>query len=552
MMNFSSHTPDNAQADPDQKRPFLQAARLVGVITLVSRFLGLLRDAVLASCFGASRISDIFWFAFELPNLVRRVLGEGSLSAFIVPIISKVRSEEGSKAAWRFASNALTVLAVLTLVLTAVGILAARPLFFIYGYGYFRRGDTEAIQIGAHLTRLMFPFLMLLTLSSILMGMCHSIRHFTTPALGSIMLNLSMIAAGGLFISRPDEDVAQALAIAILVGGLLRLVIMVWPLWKNGFRYRWIFKPSSPAMRRLFLMLLPATFGVAVVQINISVSRIFAGMLGEGYNTALIYSNRLVQLPLAIIATALATAILPQLSQLWIEKRLDELSDLARFAFRMVFIVFVPATVGMMVLGVPIIEILFERYQWDHEATALTYRALFFYAPGLALWGLLRIMTPIYYAQHDVRTPVITASLAMLVNVVLNVVLVKIAVANQNPKFGLGGLALANTIGVLVNAVVLLVILHRRGLAFWSLELTLTGLRTLAAAAVMGLATWGLWTLLGPKALAANKLLAAVWLIVTIALSAGVYIAVALMLRVPDLREAIDIVLRRGPKHRNS
>ncbi|KPK76413.1 MAG: hypothetical protein AMJ79_06755 [Phycisphaerae bacterium SM23_30] len=543
MVNSSFNTP-NSYPEPDQKQSFLHAARLVGVITLASRILGLLRDAVLASCFGASRISDIFWFAFELPNLMRRVLGEGSLSAFIVPILSKVRTEEGTASVWRFASNALTVLAALTLVLTALGIIAAYPLFFIYGYGYYYNGDSEAILIGARLTRIMFPFLMLLALSSILMGMCHSVRHFTTPALGSIMLNLSMIAVGLLFTSQPDEKIAQALAVAVLIGGFGRLVIMLPPLLRVGFRYRWIFEPLSPNMRRLFMMLMPATFGLAVVQINISISRIFAGLLGEGYNTALVYSNRLVQLPLAIIASALATAILPQLSQLWIDKRLEDLCDLVRFAFRLVFIIFVPATIGMMVLGVPIIEILFERHQWDEQATAWTNYALFFYAPGLSLWGLMRILTPIYYARHDVRTPILIASVAMVINVALNLSLIKIAFLRQT--LGHGGLALANTVGVLVNTALLLLILHKRGLALWSLELTLTSLRTLAAAAVMGVATWCLWEILGPAAMQASKLLAAAWLVVTIALSVVVYYAAALTLRVPDLRKAVHIVLRRG------
>ena len=530
------------QSDP--KKPFLYAARLVSLITLASRILGLVRDIVLAACFGASRISDIFWFAFELPNLLRRVLGEGALSAFIVPIITKVRTEQGSASAWRLASNALTVLALITLFLTALGIIFARPLFFIYGYGYFHRGDADAILIGAQLTRIMFPFLMLLTLSSILMGLCHSIRHFATPALGSIMLNLTMIVTGLIFISKPEQQIAQILAVSVLVGGLLRLLIMIPPLIKAGFRFRPIFEPASPQMRQLFLMLLPATFGLAIVQINISISRIFAGLLGEGYNTALIYSNRLVQLPLAIIASALATAILPQLSQLWIDKQIEQLQNLVRFAFRLIFIVFVPATVGLMVLGLPIINILFQRNQWDQNATLWTYQALLFYAPGLTFWGLLRIITPIYYAQQNVRTPVIAAACAMIVNVALNFALIFIPYLRSN--LGHAGLALANTIGVLVNAIILLLILRKKGLNLWNLDLTFTALRSLAAAALMGTAAWLLWNLLGPAALQNSKSLALAWLATTLALAAAVYLLAALALGVPDLKSSLKIILRKS------
>ncbi|MCP4712826.1 MAG: murein biosynthesis integral membrane protein MurJ [Planctomycetes bacterium] len=528
---------------PDPKKSFLYAARLVSLITLASRILGLVRDGVLAACFGASRISDIFWFAFELPNFFRRVLGEGALSAFIVPIFTKVRTEQGDTSAWRLASNALTVLSMITLVLTALGIIFAQPLFLIYGYGYSHRGDTDAIIIGAQLTRIMFPFLMLLTLSSILMGLCHSIRHFSTPALGSIMLNLAMIVAGFIFIRCPEQQIAQILAVAVLAGGLLRLLIMIPPLIKAGFRFRPIFEPACPQMRQLFLMLLPATFGLAIVQINISISRIFAGLLGEGYNTALIYSNRLVQLPLAIIASALATAILPHLSQLWIEKQTEQLQNLARFAFRLVFIVFVPATVGLMVLGLPIINILFQRNQWDQTATLWTYQALLFYAPGLTLWGLLRIIIPIYYAQQNVRTPVMAATCAMIVNVVLNIALIKISYLRTN--LGHTGLALASTIGVLVNTVILLLILRKKGLNLWNLDLTFTALRTGIAAVVMGVVAWFCWNFLGATAMEKSKFFALAWLLTTIAIAAVTYLLAALALGIPDLKSSLKIIFKK-------
>ena len=531
---------------PDHKKPFLYAARLVSLITLASRILGLVRDAVLAACFGASRISDIFWFAFELPNLLRRVLGEGALSAFIVPIFTKVRSEQGDASAWRLASNALTVLALISLMLTALGIIFAQPLFLIYGLGYSLRGDSDAILIGAQLTRVMFPFLMLLTLSAILMGLCHSIRHFATPALGSIMLNLAMIVAGLIFIRQPEQQIAQILAISVLIGGLCRLLIMIPPLIKAGFRFRPIFDPASPHMRQLFLMLLPATFGLAIVQINISISRIFAGLLGEGYNTALIYSNRLVQLPLAIIASALATAILPQLSQLWIDKQHEQLQNLVRFAFRLIFIIFVPATVGLMVLGLPIIDILFQRNQWDQDATLWTYQALLFYAPGLTLWGLLRIITPIYYAQQNVRTPVIAAACAMIVNVALNFALISIPCLRTN--LGHAGLALANTVGVLINAIILLLILRKKGLHLWNLDLTYTALRTLIAAALMGAVAWHLWYILAPDAVQNSQLLALAWLLMTITLAAAAYLLAALALRIPDLKSTLKILLKKSSK----
>ncbi len=527
------------------RRSFLRAAGLVGIITLISRFLGLVRDMVVAAAFGATRYGDIFNIAFELPNLVRRVLGEGSLSAFIVPVFTKVRDADGEARAWRFASNALTVLAALSLVLTAVGILFAPLLFRIFGFGYYQREDFEAIRLGVTLTRIMFPFLALLSLSSILMGLCHAVRHFTMPALGSIALNISMIGAGLLFYKLPTQTFAHILAVSVLLGGLVRLLIMIPPLMRAGCVFRPVFDPVSPAMKRLFLMLLPATFGVAVVQINLAVSRAFATHLGEGFVPTLVYSNRLVQLPLAIVAAALATAILPPLSEHHARKEFEQLRDLARFACRMIFALFVPATVGLMALGLPIIRLLFERGEWTAQGSAWTYQALLAYAPALVIWGILCIITPIFYARHDVRTPVLTATAAMIVNIVLNVLLVTVAPLRDG--LGHAGLALANTLGVLVNASLLFWILHRIGLGLWDASLARSLSRSLVAACLMGLVSWGLWKLFGVSSMEQSRLLGAVALAVIIAVSAAAYFAFAMALKVPDLREGVNLLLRRKP-----
>jgi len=530
-----------------EKRPFLRAAGVVGFITVISRFLGLLRDMVLASVFGASRIGDIFQIAFELPNMTRRVLGEGSLSAFIVPIFSRVRAEEGEKRGWQFASNALTTIGLFTFVLMLLGIGLAPWLFWLLGYGYAARGDVEAIRLGVFLTRVMFPFQVFLALSAILMGLCHSLRHFSTPSMGSIMLNVTMIVTGLVFHKMPNQNrFALYMALAVLAGVILRLAIMLPPLSARGFHYTFRLRPDSPRMRELYTMMVPAVFGMAVVQLNITISRPFATSLGEGYLPCLTFSNHLVQMPLAIVASALGTAILPQLSQYLIEKRMQDLHNLAVFAFRLILIVFVPATIGLMVLGHPIIEVLFQRGKWTALGTQNAYWALLFYAPALVFWGILQILVPVFYAQRDVRTPVIVGAAAMLFNVALNVLLV--TVRPLRDSLGHGGLALANTLGVILNTTLLQIVLMRRGLPLWDRTLTMTALKTLLAGGVMGAAAWGTWRAVHPLVAGRHGLAPVIFLAGTLCASVVLYFLVAFLLRVPDLRDALRFVLRRGGK----
>jgi len=535
-----------------EKRPLLRAAGLVSAITLLSRFFGLARDWVLATALGASQASDVFRLAFEVPNLARRILGEGGLSAFIVPILTKVRSEEGKDAAWKFASNALTVMSLFSMVLLGLGIFLAKPIFMIF----YKSENASAIALGTNLTQIMLPFLLILTICSLLMGMCHTIRHFATPTFGSIMLNISMITTGLIFMEGTDKEVTNSLvitdfdvgftkylALSVLAGGLLRLVIMIPPLMKAGFRFTLVFKPKSERMKNLYIMILPALFGLAVVQLNITISRAFATRLEDGAVTALTMSNRLVQLPLAIVAMSLSTAILPQISQLWIEKKIEDLKNLTRFAFSLIIILFAPATVGLCVLGFPIINLIFNNGRWDEKASALTYEPLIYYASGLILWGMLKILTPIFYAARDVRTPVITAAIAMIINIALNIILISVDPIRET--LGTGGLALANTISLVIDVGLLMWILKKREFSIWNKKLSLTALKATIAAAVMGGSAWLLWDIFGVSAVSTHRMLGLAALLVVILVSVGVYLLTAYLLRIPDLSEAMNILIKR-------
>ncbi len=552
-----------------EKRTFIRSASIVAAITSLSRVLGLVRDATIGALLGATRVSDCFWLAYELPNLARRVLGEGSLSAFIVPLFSAERREKGEKEGWRYAANALTAITILGAVLTILGCLFAKPLFLLFGgLGIVFRDagasgateSAEAILLGARLTRVMFPYLMLLAVSALLMGLCHTLKKFTAPAFGSVLINVSMIGAGGLFwllhrqdiaASASDPAIAEAyqtrfafwLAGSVLIGIALRVLVHVPTLWSAGFRFGPELELRHPRLVELFRKMPLAVAGVAVAQVMISINKFFAMFMEDGYVTHLNNANRIAQLPLGILASAMATAILPQLTQFLQEDKRDELRSLFGFAMRLLTILFLPAAVGLIVLGEPIVALLFQRLAWTSEATAGTAWALLFYAMGLLPAAGLRLATPLYYARLDLRTPVKAGIIAVCVNLALNLIFFKFTNLRQ------GGLALATALAMTANLGMLLYWMRGEVGGAFDRRLGETVWKCLTAAIVMGVIAKGFliaaesW--LGPLDSFVER---AIFIAVTIPLCAGAYFALGAALRIPDLGQAIGLLRRRGSR----
>ncbi len=523
-----------------ERKSLLKAAGVVSAITLLSRALGLVRDAVIAARLGAGYFSDCLNIAFEIPNLTRRVLGEGSLSAFIVPVYSRARKEEGDSGGWRFVSNALNTFTLLTLLLTALGIIFSKQLFIIFGgIKYFARGETEYLNLGTSLTQIMFPFLMFLALASLLMGVLHSHRHFTMPALGSVMLNITIILASFIFAKVTPKRFTFVLAWAVLIGVVLRVAILIPPLIARGFRYTPVLRAGSPRLRQLYKMMLPATLGLAVVHLNIMVDSNFANFLGPGRVTYLRNANRLIQFPLALFASAIATAILPQLTGYLLEDKKRQLKQTMSFAFRLLMIIFIPATVGLIALGQPIIELILQRGYWTAEATLNTQFALMFYALGLLPIAFLRIITPLYYARQDVMTPFKMGAIALGINIALNAFFIFFTPLEH------GGLAFASSIAAAVNFYLLY---HREREVFGTVfteEARNTFHRTLAAAILMGFCVWGLHRGMCTLYPANRFLLKAIFTLGSVGLGAAFFVFFGKIFRIPELDEALRLILRR-------
>jgi len=488
-----------------RRSQILSSAGLVSGLTAASKVLGVVRDSLIAARLGGTSYNDVFQIASTIPNLARRVLGEGALSAFIVPIISHVRREEGPQAAWRSTSNAFNLFALLTLVLTIVGLMFAKPLFVFYGGSKYALADRADqlywLNLGVSLTRIMFPYLMILTLVALLMGVCHSLNHFAAPALGSALINMVMIAGALIFFGLAEQRFLYVQAWAMMIGAGLRLLILFPPLIRRGYRWQPVAEPREPAFVELTSKMPAAVYAMAVAQINIAVSFSLAGWCGAGSITALRYSQTLIMLPQALFATALSTVLLPQLSVVVAEKNHEELRDVMGFAFRGILLVFVPATIGLIVLGRPIVQVLYQRGEWTPAATAATASALFYYAVGLVALGVQRVFLPLYYAQKDVKTPVKYAAISMVISVVLGAMFVAPmfvpgwAEALSGARvlhtwlmwpLSFSGLALASSLAAILNTWLMWRGLVRRYGRDFAGPMWPTLLRSLGCAALMG------------------------------------------------------------------
>jgi len=472
------------KANPMGRRSqIVSATGLISAVTMVSRVLGVVRDSVIAACLGAKHLNDVFQIAFTIPNLARRVLGEGALSAFIVPIITGVRRREGEAAAWRSTANALNLLAAITLAVTIIGCFFAKPLFLFYGGTKYQFSDQPALlALGTSLTRIMFPFLMVMTLIALLMGVLHSLQHFFAPAIGSIILNVVVIGAAlvALLLFHPGpERIVYVLSWAVLISVILRFLVLFPPLIRRGFRWQAVFDWREAGFRELVSKMPAALLATIVAQINISVSLNLANWCGEGSVTYLLYSQRLIQLPMALFSTALATALLPQLSSVVADDNRRDLRDLMGFAMRAVFLISLPATIGLMVLGRPIVQFLFQHGAWSAQATQGTALALLYYAVGLVALDAQRIFTPLYYAQKDMMTPVKYSAVAMGVNILLNLALMM-------TPLSFAGIALASSLGAILNAWLLWWGLTRRFGRDFAGAIGSTLLRALVCALIMG------------------------------------------------------------------
>jgi putative peptidoglycan lipid II flippase len=460
-------------------RRISRAAGVVGAATLLSRVLGYLRDVVVASLFGAGMTSDVFIAAFRIPNLLRRLFGEGSLSIAFVPVFTHYLTRQGRSEAVRLAGAALRLVA-LVLALTAVaGILAGPLIIRIIAPGF--TAIPHKSELAVLLTRIMFPYIFFIGLVALCMGILNCLGHFAAPALAPVLLNLAMIASVGVacLVTQSETLRVVALSAGVLLGGLLQLALQLPFLIKKGINPLNAKAWFHPGLKRVGRLMGPTLLGTAVYQINILVGTLLASLLPQGSVSYLYFADRLVQFPLGVFGIALATAVLPSLSRQAAAGEMDALSATFAHALKMVFFITLPAMLGLIVLRHPIVALLFQRGQFDAHASRLTASALLYYATGLWAFAAVRIVVASFYALEDARTPVIIAIVAISVNIVLGILLMKPMRHN--------GLALATSVASILNLGLLLWALDRRLGRLGGREIAFSAAKSLFCAAIMGI-----------------------------------------------------------------
>jgi putative peptidoglycan lipid II flippase len=509
-----------------------KAAGIVGAATLLSRILGFVRDVIVAWFFGAGLAADAFFVAFRIPNLLRRLLAEGSLTISFIPVFTEYLSRNGREEAFRLARSAFWLLSFVLAAVAVGGILLSPLIVKVIAPGFL--SSPEKFDLTVLLTRIMFPYIFFIGLVALCMGILNALGHFAAPALAPVLLNLAMISAV-LVVSPRLEIPAVGLAIGVLMGGGLQLGLQIPFVIRRGFRLSIRGPLGHPAIKRIAVLMTPAVFGAAVYQINIFVGTLLASLLPEGSVSYLYYADRLVQFPLGVFGIALATAVLPSLSRQAALRDMEGLRTSFAYALRLVFFITIPAMTGLIVLKEPIVRLLFQRGAFDVATTDFTAEALFYYSIGLWAFSGVRIVVSTFYALQDTKTPVKMAVISLLVNIVLSLLL-------MGPMRH-SGLALATSLAAVVNLVLLIQALKRRLGRIGGHGILESVIKSMASATVMG-GVIGLVAMYGAPKYTGSTWHLVVWVLGSVVVGLVLYGVCSFVFRSPELRAMADIVKR--------
>ncbi|MDF2529907.1 MAG: murJ [Gammaproteobacteria bacterium] len=424
---------------------------VVGFMTFLSRVLGLARETVFASFFGASAEMDAFLIAFRIPNFMRRLFAEGCFSQAFIPVLSEIKSINDHKGMRAFTQNVAGTLSIIVLAVSIFGMITAEGWTAVFAPGYWH--EPEKFQMSTQMLRIMFPFIFLISVTGLIGSILNVSGKFALPALAPVILNVVMIFAA-LHLSPYFHPPVEAAAWGVVLAGFLQMVFLLPSLYRVGLlvmpKWGW----NHPGVQKVLKLMLPALFGVSIAQISLLLDTVFASFLKTGSVSWLYYSDRVMQFPLGVFGVALSTVVLPHLSRQHSLKDHNEYNRSLDWALRLVVMFALPSALGLAILAGPIIVSLFQYGKFNMFDVKMTEYSLWAFSMGLLFFITVKVAVSAYYARQDMRTPVRIGVIAVVVNMVLNVILIW--------PFAHAGLALATGIGSAVNTFMLLWGLYHR------------------------------------------------------------------------------------------
>lgn len=456
------------------RRYIAKSAGVIGFATFISRLLGFIRDLVIARLFGVYLYAQAFVIAFRIPNLLRDLLAEGAANAAFVPVFSEYAVKHPKEELWELVNVVLNLLLVVLMSIVVLGVTFSPVIVRLIAPGFV--ASPEKLEITIKLTRLIFPYILLISLSAYATAILNSLKYFAVSAFAPCLLNISMIIFALIF----GEGI-KGLALGILTGGALQLALQIPLLYRKGFRLSLLRRFRHPAAETIGRLMLPRILSSGIYQLNNFVDSVFGSLVwivGDGAVAVLYFAYRLIQFPIGIFSNALAQAILPVFSTQAIEENRQSLTRTLSWGLRSTFFLMLPVSAGFIVLAKPIISTLFQGGKFDINSVNLTAGALLFYSIGLFAYGATKVLQSCFFALKDTVTPAKVAGIALMMNIILNSILMF--------PLKIAGLALATSISAIITFIILFILLRRKLGGFKIKEIINSFIRILAASIFMG------------------------------------------------------------------
>jgi len=513
-----------------KNKKVVEAAGFIMLCMIISRVLGYVRDVIIYAQFGQNRITDAYNAAFSIPDFLYQLLVGGALSSAFIPVFSSYIATKKEDDAWEVASVTFNIIMILMAVGIGIGAIFAPQLIKILVPGF----DAETARLTVFLTRILFIQVIFMALSGISMGILNSYKQFAAPAIGSVLYNLGTIVIG--YLLSPSIGIT-AFTIGVIVGAILNFLYQLPALLKIGMRYHWTFNWRHPGVCKLFSLILPVLLGLSITELNLFINQNLASQLSPGIVAALRQGQRLMQLPIGVFAIAIAIAVFPTLTEYAAKEEYTNFKIAMSEGVRNVIFITLPASCGLIALGVPLIRFIYEQGKFTSEATQATAIALYFYSIGIFAYSAIHVLSRTFYALKDTMTPVILGSISMVVNIVFSILLIG--------PMEHGGLALAYSIAGIVNMLLLLGVLRRKIGSINGKAMVISFFKSLAASVLMGVAVYAFAVEMEQILDVSRKLNQGLIVMGGILLGIIIYGLLTLLLKMDEAKTVGSIILRR-------